>query len=70
MTMQTISLCMCKTSIQMATNKKIERVHLESFLYFIIESIVHSLNVGIIALERLQSSVKEVSMPNTQRLCG
>ena len=31
---------------------------------FIIESIVNSLNVGIIALECLQSSVKEVSISN------
>ena len=48
----------------MVTNKKIESVYLESFLYFIIESIVNSLNVRIIALKRLQSSVKEVSIPN------
>ena len=58
MTTQTISLCMRK----MVTNKKIESVHLESFLYFIVAIIVNSLNVGIIAHERLQSCVKEVSI--------
>ena len=54
----------------MATNKKIESVHLESFLYFIIESIVNSLNVGIIALEHLQSSQRSVNTRYLQRLHG
>ena len=50
-----------KQACKMATNRKTESVHLESFLYFIIESIVNSLNVEIIAHECLQSCVKVVS---------
>ena len=44
-----------KHANKMVSNKKIESVHF-------IESIVNSLNVGIIAFKRLQSSVKEVSI--------